>query len=153
VPERDDAIRLRRVAQAAGGSAMNERAEGRSREFLRKYIFSVDHKTVGIQYYGLGLLAVVVGMWLLWRMRIHLVWPKFAIPGLQRLSAVGAPGGVITPEYYLQLMTMHGTLMIFFVLTTVPLAGFGNFFLPIQIGAERMAFPGVSMISFWVTFS
>src|SRR5437899_8406429 len=94
----------------------------------------------------------MIGMVLSWLMRIHLVWPNFAIPGLQWLSAAGAPGGVITPEYYLQLMTMHGTLMVFFVLTNVPFAGFGNYFLPIPIGAEVMAFPRFYMMSFWVTF-
>src|SRR5712691_6949059 len=120
--------------------------------FLRKYVFSVDHKVIGKQYYGLGLLAVMIGMVLSWLMRIHLVWPNFAIPGLAWLSSVGAPGGVITPEYYLQLMTMHGTLMVFFVLTNVPFAGFGNFILPIQIGAEDMAFPRFNMMSFWTTF-
>jgi cytochrome c oxidase subunit 1 len=121
--------------------------------FVRTYIFSLDHKTIGMQYYWLGLVAVLVGMILSWLMRIHLVWPNLAIPGLKWLSSVGAPGGVITPEYYLQLMTMHGTLMVFFVLTTVPLAGFGNYFLPIQIGAEDMAFPRLNMMSFWVTFT
>src|SRR5437764_14506835 len=120
--------------------------------FIRKYVFSLDHKVIGKQYYGLGLLAVVIGMVLSWLMRIHLVWPNVAIPGLGALSPNGAPGGLITPEYYLQLMTMHGTLMVFFVLTNVPFAGFGNFFLPIQIGAEDMAFPRFNMISFWVTF-
>ena len=106
--------------------------------FIRKNVFSVDHKVIGKQYYGLGLLAVIIGMVLSWLMRIHLVWPNVAIPGLGALSPNGAPGGLITPEYYLQLMTMHGTLMVFFVLTNVPFAGFGNFFLPIQIGAEDM---------------
>jgi hypothetical protein len=120
--------------------------------FLRNYVFSLDHKVIGKQYYGMGLLAVLIGMALSWLMRIHLVWPNFAIPGLQWLSSAGAPGGVITPEYYLQLMTMHGTLMVFFVLTNVPFAGFGNYFLPIQIGAEDMAFPRFNMMSFWVTF-
>src|SRR5947207_6727511 len=120
--------------------------------FLRKYVFSLDHKVIGKQYYGLGVLAVLIGMSLSWLMRIHLVWPNLAIPGLQWLSSAGAPGGVITPEYYLQLMTMHGTLMVFFVLTNVPFAGFGNYFLPIQIGAEDMAFPRFNMMSFWVTF-
>src|SRR5207245_10754325 len=91
-------------------------------------------------------------MVLSWLMRIPLVCPKFAITGLCLLSSAVAPGGVITPEYYLQLMTMHGTLMVFFVLTNVPFAGFGNFFLPIQIGAEDMAFPRFNMMSFWVTF-
>jgi cytochrome c oxidase subunit 1 len=119
--------------------------------FLRKYIFSVDHKVIGKQYYALGLFSVLVGMALSWIMRIHLVWPNFAIPGLGTFSPSGAPAGVVTPEYYLQLMTMHGTLMVFFVLTNVPFAGFGNYFLPIQIGAEDMAFPRFNMMSFWVT--
>ena len=59
---------------------------------------------------------------------------------------------MITPEYYLSLMTLHGTLMVFFVLTTAPQAGFGNYALPIQIGAEDMAFPVLNMLSFWTTF-
>src|SRR5437588_7916460 len=75
------------------------------------------------------------------------------MPGLQLLSSNGAPGGVITPEYYLQLMTMHGTIMVFFVLTTAPFAAFGNYFLPIQVGAEDMPFPRFNMMSFWITFA
>ena len=120
--------------------------------FIRKHIFSLDHKVIGEQYYGLALLAVVIGMVLSWFMRIHLGWTNFAIPGLQLLSKNGAPGGVMTPEYYLQLMTMHGTIMVFFVLTTAPFAAFGNYFLPIQVGAEDMPFPHFNMMSFWVTF-
>jgi cytochrome c oxidase subunit 1 len=120
--------------------------------FLRKYVFSVDHKVIGKQYFALALVAVFTGMFLSWLMRFHLVWPNAAIPGLQYLSKVGAPGGVMTPEYYLSLLTMHGTLMVFFVLTNAPFAAFGNYFLPIQIGAEDMAFPRFNMMSFWVTF-
>ena len=122
------------------------------KSFIRKYIFSLDHKIIGLQYYALALLAVVTGMVLSWIMRVHLVWPNAPIPGLAWLSKVGAPGGVVTPEYYLQLMTMHGTLMVFFVLTNAPFAAFGNYFLPIQIGAEDMAFPRFNMMSFWTTF-
>jgi cytochrome c oxidase subunit 1 len=120
--------------------------------FLRKYVFSVDHKMIGKQYFALAVVAVFTGMILSWLMRFHLVWPNAAIPGLQYLSKVGAPGGVMTPEYYLSLLTMHGTLMVFFVLTNAPFAAFGNYFLPIQIGAEDMAFPRFNMMSFWVTF-
>ena len=120
--------------------------------FIRKYVFSLDHKVIGKQYYGLALLAVLIGMALSWLMRIHLGWPAFAIPGLHLLSSNGAPGNVMTPEYYLQLMTMHGTIMVFFVLTTAPFAAFGNYFLPIQVGAEDMPFPRFNMMSFWVTF-
>jgi cytochrome c oxidase subunit 1 len=120
--------------------------------FLRKHVFSLDHKVIGKQYYALALLAALTGMVLSWAMRIHLGWTSAAIPGLQLLSKNGAPGGVMTPEYYLQLMTMHGTIMVFFVLTTAPFAAFGNFFLPIQVGAEDMPFPRFNMMSFWVTF-
>jgi cytochrome c oxidase subunit 1 len=91
-------------------------------------------------------------MVLSWLMRIHLGWTNAAIPGLQLLSKSGAPNGVMTPEFYLQLMTMHGTIMVFFVLTTAPFAAFGNYFLPIQVGAEDMPFPHFNMMSFWVTF-
>jgi cytochrome c oxidase subunit 1 len=120
--------------------------------FIRKYVFSLDHKVIGKQYYALALVAALSGMLLSWFMRIHLAWTNAAIPGLQLLSKTGAPGGVITPEFYLQLMTMHGTIMVFFVLTTAPFAAFGNFFLPIQVGAEDMPFPRINMSSFWVTF-
>src|SRR5215475_2027654 len=123
------------------------------KSFIRKHVFSVDHKVIGKQYYALALVAVLVGMVLSWLMRIHLVWPTAPIPGLQWLSKSGAPGGVMTPEYYLSLLTMHGTLMVFFVLTNAPFAALGNYFLPIQIGAEDMAFPRFNMMSFWTTFA
>ena len=111
--------------------------------FISKYIFSVDHKVIGIQYYLLALAAVTIGIVLSVLMRFHLVWPGAHLPIL---------GGIMTPEQYLALVTMHGTLMVFFVLTTAPQSGFGNYFLPIQIGAADMAFPRINMLSFWVTF-
>ena len=110
--------------------------------FIRKYVFSLDHKVIGIQYYFLALLSVFVGMGLSLLMRIHLVWPEANIPWL----------GHIQPETYLTLLTMHGTFMVFFVLTLAPQGGFGNYFLPIQIGAADMAFPVLNMLSFWTTF-
>jgi cytochrome c oxidase subunit I len=119
--------------------------------FIRKYVFSVDHKVIGKQYFGLGLVAVLIGTVLSWLMRIHLAWGSWPIPGLHLLTQNGAPGDIMTPEYYLQLMTMHATIMVFFVLTVAPFAAFGNFFLPIQVGAEDMPFPHINMMSFWVT--
>src|ERR1700685_2052718 len=113
--------------------------------FVRKYIFSTDHKIIGIQYFFLALTAVVVGMLLSVLMRFHLLWPGAKVPFLQ--------GGVMTQAQYLSLVTMHGTMMVFFVLTTAPQAGFGNYFLPLQIGAPDMAFPRLNMLSFWVTFA
>jgi cytochrome c oxidase subunit I len=126
---------------------------GPPKTFIRKYIFSLDHKVIGKQYYDLAVVAVFIGMILSWLMRLHLGWTNLAIPGLHWLSSAGAPGNVMTPEFYLQLMTMHGTIMVFFVLTTAPFAGFGNYFLPIQVGAEDMPFPHFNMMSFWITFA
>jgi cytochrome c oxidase subunit I len=120
--------------------------------FFRRYVFSRDHKIIGLQYYALALAAVFIGMFLSWLMRFHLVWPTARIPGLELLSKNGAPDGLMSPEFYLSLLTMHGTLMIFFVLTNAPFAAFGNYFLPIQIGARKMAFPRCNMLSFWTTF-
>ena len=110
--------------------------------FIRKYVFSLDHKVIGLQYYFLALTAVFVGMFLSLLMRIHMIWPMANLPLI----------GTIQPETYLSLLTMHGTIMVFFVLTTAPQGGFGNYFLPIQIGAPDMAFPVLNMLSFWTTF-
>jgi len=119
--------------------------------FIRKYIFSIDHKVIGIQYIMLALAAVLVGMTMSVLMRMNLSWPGTNWPILGTLFPGGAPNGVMSPEFYLSLVTMHGTIMVFFVLTTAPQGGFGNYFLPIQIGAEDMAFPYLNMLSFWVT--
>jgi cytochrome c oxidase subunit 1 len=120
--------------------------------FIRRYIFSLDHKVIGIQYYFLALFSVFLGMGLSVLMRFHMVYPDAKVSLFEKLWPTGAAGGIMTPELYLSLMTMHGTIMVFFVLTTAPQGGFGNFFLPIQIGAEDMAFPVLNMLSFWTTF-
>src|SRR2546427_81925 len=122
------------------------------KSFIRKYIFSLDHKVIGIQYIILALVAVLVGMTMSVLMRMNLSWPGTNWPILGTLFPGGAPGGVMNPEFYLSLLTMHGTIMVFFVLTTAPQGGFGNYFLPIQIGADDMAFPVLNMLSFWITF-
>ncbi len=121
--------------------AQESHAHSAPQGFIRKYVFSLDHKVIGIQYYFLALTAVFVGMFLSLLMRIHLVWPNATLPLI----------GDIKPETYLSLLTMHGTIMVFFVLTTAPQGGFGNYFLPIQIGAPDMAFPVLNMLSFWTT--
>src|SRR5437667_339518 len=119
--------------------------------FIRKYIFSIDHKVIGIQYILLALTAVVVGLVMSVLMRMNLSWPGTAWPIMGTLFPTGAPNGIMTGEFYLSLVTMHGTIMVFFVLTTAPQGGFGNYFLPIQVGADDMAFPRLNMLSFWVT--
>jgi cytochrome c oxidase subunit 1 len=125
---------------------------GHSQSWLRRYIFSTDHKTIGVQYFLLSLAAALTGVALSAVMRYHLIYPDSKVRWFEALWPEGAPGGVMTPELYLSLMTMHGTIMVFFVLTTAPQGGFGNFILPLQIGAEDMAFPRLNMLSFWITF-
>src|SRR6476660_4496478 len=120
--------------------------------FIRKYVFSLDHKVIGIQYYFLAVFSVFLGMFLSLLMRYHMVFHDVKVALFEKLWPTAAAGGVMTPELYLSLMTMHGTIMVFFVLTTAPQSGFGNYFLPIQIGAEDMAFPVLNMLSFWTTF-
>ncbi len=110
-----------------------------NKSFLRSHIFTIDHKAIGREYFFLSLAAVLVGAWLSLLMRIHLVWPKATLPCL----------GEIKPEDYLAYLTMHGTLMVFFVLSTVPQAGFGTFFLPLQLGASKIAFPRLTAAGFW----
>ncbi|HVP49054.1 MAG TPA: cbb3-type cytochrome c oxidase subunit I [Bryobacteraceae bacterium] len=127
-------------------------AHGAPTGFIRRYIFSLDHKVIGIQYYFLALFSVFLGMSLSVLMRFHMVYPDAKVSWFEKLWPTGAAGGIMTPELYLSLMTMHGTIMVFFVLTTAPQSGFGNYFLPIQIGAEDMAFPVLNMLSFWTTF-
>src|SRR5277367_4637412 len=104
-------------------------------------LFTTHHRIIGIQYLLLSLVAVAAGTILSLVMRIHLVWPDLALPFF----------GQIKPEDYLALVTMHGTLMVFFVLTTAPLSGFANLVLPEQIGARQMALPRMNAISFWLT--
>jgi len=105
---------------------------------LRRYIFTTDHKVIGIQYFFLSLAAVLIGAVLSALMRLHIVWPK-------------APA--MRPETYLSLVTMHGTLMVFFVLSTVPQNGFGSYFLPLQLGAREMHFPRLNAAGFWITLA
>jgi cytochrome c oxidase subunit 1 len=123
---------------AEAHAAVHEAPSG----FVRKYLFSMDHKVIGIQYFLLGLVSAFVGIALSVAMRWNLAWPNSELFFFGQMS----------PDKYYALLTMHGTIMVFFVLTTVPQGGFGNYFLPIQIGAPDMAFPVLNMLSFWTTF-
>ncbi len=104
-------------------------------------VFTTHHRSIGILYLGLVAVAVAIGVTLSLVMRIHLAWPEFALPGW----------GLVKPEDYLALVTMHGTLMIFFVLTIGPQNAFPCLVLPEQIGARRMAFPLLNTAGFWIT--
>src|SRR5262249_6855950 len=118
--------------------------------FIRRYIFSTDHKIIGIQYFLTGMFMAVVAGLLAMLMRLQLAWPKVQWPLLGKLLPGGMPGGVMKPEFYLSLVTMHGTLMVFFVISFALVSGLGNYLIPLQIGARDMAFPFLNMLSYWV---
>ena len=103
-------------------------------------LWTTDHRALGRRYLGLSLVSVVCGTLMSLVMRIHLLWPEMAVPGF----------GLVKPEDYLALVTLHGTLMLFFVLTLAPQAGYGNLILPPQIGARKMAFPLLNAAAFWL---
>src|SRR5258707_3498225 len=111
--------------------------------FLSRYVFSTNHKTIGLNYLWLALFSVFLGMVMSLLMRIHLAWPGMHLPFLSSLGN--------SPERFAALTTLHGSLMVFLVLTAAPQAGFGNYFLPLQIGAREMAFPRLNLLALWAT--
>ncbi|MBX6362260.1 MAG: cbb3-type cytochrome c oxidase subunit I [Gemmatimonadetes bacterium] len=119
------------------------------RSFVRKYIFSTDHKIIGIQFLFMSLFFLLVGGLLAMTMRWQLGWPGRPIPGGAILGDAKAPGGVMLPEFYNALVTMHGTFMIFFAIMPLLVGVFANYLIPLQIGAPDMAFPRLNMASFW----
>ena len=120
--------------------------------FIRRYIFSTDHKVIGIQYILTGLVMAAIGGLLAALIRLQLGWPGEQWPMLAKLIPTGMAGGVMAPEFYIALVTMHGTIMVFFFISYVLVSGFGNYLVPLQIGAHDMAFPLLNMLSYWVAF-
>lgn len=122
---------------------------GGKQSFISRYIFSFDHKMIGKQYFTLAMTMGLIGGVLAVLIRLQLGFPSRPWPFLENLFPVGMAGGIMTPEFYVSLFTMHGTIMVFFLLSLLPVSGFGNFLIPLQIGARDMAFPFLNMLSFW----
>jgi cytochrome c oxidase subunit 1 len=121
--------------------------------FWQKYIFSVDHKVIGIQYGVTALVFLFFGFSLMMLMRYQLAYPGEVIPFIGGLfSDARAPGGIMLPEFYNELGAMHGTIMVFLGVVPLAVGGFGNYVMPLQIGAPDMAFPKLNMVSYWVFF-
>lgn len=118
--------------------------------FWEKYVFSTDHKVIGIQYAITSMLFLFFGLCLMLIMRWQLAFPGEAVPligGL--LGEAAAPGGILSPEFYNSLGAMHGTIMVFLGVVPLAVGAFGNFVVPLQIGAPDMAFPKLNMASYW----
>ena len=120
----------------------------------RTYVFSVDHKVIGIQYAVTAMFFLLFGFSLMMLMRWQLAFPSQAIPLIGGFfGEANAPGGIMLPEFYNQLGAMHGTIMVFMGVVPLAVGGFGNFVLPLQIGAPDMAFPRINMASYWAFFA
>jgi cytochrome c oxidase subunit 1 len=116
--------------------------------FLRRYVFSTDHKVIGMQFMFTGLVFFLIGGLMAMAIRWQLAWPWTEMPVVGRVLFPNT-GRVISPEFYTMLFTMHGTIMIFFVIIPLLTGAFGNFLIPLMIGAPDMAFPKLNMFGYW----
>jgi len=120
--------------------------------FWRHYVFSTDHKIIGVQYGITALAFLFFGFCLVAMMRWQLAYPGQAVPIIGWLfgeNSTSMPGGIILPEFYNSLGAMHGTIMVFLGVVPLAVGAFGNFVMPLQIGAPDMAFPKINMASYW----
>jgi cytochrome c oxidase subunit I len=137
----------------AGGHAHDDahgHAEHHELGFLKKYIFSADHKIIGIQFLFMGLFFMVIGGLLAMLIRWQLAWPSdpaHPVPILGKL--MGWAGGAMPADFYTMVFSMHATIMIFFVIIPLLVGTFGNYLIPLKIGAADMAFPFLNGLAFW----
>lgn len=120
--------------------------------FISKYVFSMDHKTIAKQFLITGIIWAIIGGLFSVLFRLQLGYPDQSFPILETFFGHWAKGGQIQPEFYYALITMHGTVLVFFVLTAGLSGTFANFLIPLQIGARDMASPFLNMLSYWFFF-
>jgi cytochrome c oxidase subunit 1 len=141
----------RALEEAIRVSQEEQRDHGHHVPFIRKYVFSTDHKWIGIQYAITALTFLLMGFSMMLLMRWQLATPGKPFPMwiAKFLGEANAPGGVMLPEFYNQLGAMHGTVMVFLAIVPLAVGAFGNYVTPLQIGAPDMAFPKLNMASYW----
>src|SRR5438034_8416721 len=125
---------------------------GHVQPWYRRWLFSTDHKVIGLQYGFTALCFLLFGFCLMILMRLQLGWPGHAFGVMKWLGEGRAPGGVLLPEAYNQLGAMHGTIMIFLGVVPLAVGAFGNYVTPLMIGAPDMAFPKINAASYWMYF-
>ncbi|MEY3927334.1 MAG: hypothetical protein RJA97_341 [Bacteroidota bacterium] len=123
--------------------------EHHTENFWTKYVFSMDHKMIGKQFLITGMFMGLIGVFMSMLFRLQLAWPGESFPILETFLGKWAPGGVMDPNMYLALVTIHGTIMVFFVLTAGLSGTFSNLLIPLQIGARDMASGFLNMLSYW----
>ncbi|MBW0161835.1 MAG: cbb3-type cytochrome c oxidase subunit I, partial [Sediminibacterium sp.] len=121
--------------------------------FITKYVFSQDHKMIAKQFLITGMVWAVLGGLMSVLFRLQLGYPDATFPWLEDILGKWAKGGRITPEAYYALVTTHGTVLVFFVLTAGLSGTFANFLIPLQVGARDMASPFMNMLSYWFFFA
>jgi cytochrome c oxidase subunit 1 len=121
--------------------------------FITKYVFSQDHKMIAKQFLITGMIMGIVGVGMSLMFRLQLAWPDKEWPILEALLGKWATDGIMTPDIYLALVTIHGTIMVFFVLTAGLSGTFSNLLIPLQIGARDMASGFINMLSYWFFFT
>ena len=121
--------------------------------FISKYVFSQDHKMISKQFLITGIIWAIIGGLFSVLFRLQLGYPDSSFPWLEDILGHWAKGGKIQPEFYYALVTMHGTILVFFVLTAGLSGTFANFLIPLQIGARDMASPMLNMLSYWFFFT
>ncbi|MEM7784995.1 MAG: cbb3-type cytochrome c oxidase subunit I [Planctomycetota bacterium] len=137
------------MAEVTVGQHRVESVEGNSlTRFLTTYVFATDHKIIGLQFLFSSLIWFFVGGLLALAVRWQLAWPWSDMP-IFGSALFADSGGQISPEFYTMLFTMHATIMIFFVVIPVLAGAFGNYLIPLMIGADDMAFPKLNMLSYW----
>jgi cytochrome c oxidase subunit I len=137
---------------AHGTHDAEHHAHEHEQSFVSKYIFSMDHKTIAKQFLITGIVWAIIGGLFSVFFRLQLGYPDQTFPWLEDLLGRWAEGGRIKPEFYYALVTMHGTVLVFFVLTAGLSGTFSNFLIPLQIGARDMASPMLNMLSYWFFF-
>jgi cytochrome c oxidase subunit I len=120
--------------------------------FISKYVFSMDHKMISKQFLITGIIMGVIGMGLSILFRLQLAWPDASFPILEALLGKWAPDGKLDAGFYMAMVTIHGTIMVFYVLTAGLSGTFSNLLIPLQIGARDMASPFMNMLSYWFFF-
>ncbi len=138
------------TAHAATHPGTADHHAGAPRSFWTKYIFSQDHKIIGIQFLFVSFLFMILGGAMAMMIRWQLAYPDQPMPLGKLFGENIMPGAAIGQDLYNQLFTMHGTIMIFFVIIPLLTGAFGNFLIPLMIGARDMAFPKLNMLSYWV---
>ncbi|MEM7038839.1 MAG: cbb3-type cytochrome c oxidase subunit I, partial [Bacteroidota bacterium] len=147
----DHALSLDKGAHG-GGHGHDDHDHHHEETFLTKYIFSQDHKMIAKQFMFTGIAMAILGLFMSVIFRLQLAFPDAELPFLEGLLGKWGEGGKLDPNFYLALVTMHGTIMVFFVLTAGLSGTFSNFLIPLQIGARDMASGFLNMLSYWFFF-